>query len=557
MIRRSWRRHLLAFVCLGGVLLAAVSLRTSVAQAASSAWVLIGLGDSLTHGTMDAHNNALNTASAYLQRVRNALVQRIPVRFSQPFLDENGDRATPLHTPTNVAVDGEDSFSIDGFDYYKRAGTPDSELDPGLLADKALPRDFEDLHDKVLYPINVLAGQPVSQMQSVEWLLTSGMPSAGLDKAIIVYWVGNNDSSTSALGSGGANPMFLPLPVEQLTPVLPGLSALLKLGETLGILSFDPYSPSAIDRNLTALGDFADQQIELLTRLVNAAAGVERHIFVLTLPYYSAVGYLFDSEDLEYYLKKVNPAYSVPPSFARVAPPDEPITDPLKGDRISLLTFGMMYALLDSGFSVSHVNGVLEENGQQRDGMVLSEAEAAEIMSRIDGFNATLRTLANSVGPHVHVVDIGPYLSDVLTGKIDLVIGGRTMSRKWIRGNAFTFDGVHPGYTGQAFIANYVLERINAVMGIDAPLASLPAVLDTDPYIDRDGDGWAPGPNYQNEGIGEVLFLFKDPNDNNPAAQVDLPEDVWEQIARALIKDVLRTAPALRPEAERLGLVAK
>jgi len=558
MIRRPRRRHLLALACFGSVLLAAGILRPlNAADQTSSAWVLIGIGDSLTHGTMDVVVNAINTANAYLQRVRNSLVQRIPIAFSQPFLDESGDRESPFHVPTNLAVSGEDSFSIEGLAYYKRAGTPTSLISEDLLADKLLPRQFADLHDKVLYPVNVLARQPVSQMESAEWLLTQGMPSAGLDHALIVYWLGNNDSSTAALGEGGSNPMFLPLPVDQLTPVLPGLSTLLKFGEALGLLSFEPYTASAIDRNLTLLADFVDQQTRNLTRIVNAAGAIERHIFVLTLPYYSAVGYLFDSEDLEYYLKKVNPAYSVPPTFKRVAPPGEPITDPLQGDRISLLTFGMMYALLDSGFSVSFVNGVLEQNGQQRDGMVLSEAEVAGIMSRTDGFNATLKAVAASVGPHVHVVDIGPHLSDVLTGEIDLVIGGRQIGRKWIRGNAFSFDGVHPGYTGQAFVANYVLEHVSTVLGVDAPLADLAAVMETDPYIDRDGDGWAAGPNYQNAGIGEVLFLFKDPDDTNPAAQVVLPEDVWEQIARALLGEVVGLSPAMRAEAERLGLVAR
>jgi hypothetical protein len=203
------------------------------------------------------------------------------------------------------------------------------------------------------------------------------------------------------------------------------------------------------------------------------------------------------------------------------------------------------------------VNGVLEQNGQQRDGLVLSEEEAAGIMSRIDGFNATLREIAATAGLDVHVVDIGPHLSDVLTGQIDLVVGGRPITRKWIRGNAFTFDGVHPGYTGQAFIANYVLEHVNAVLGTDAPPADLDAVIETDPYVDRDGDGWAPGPGYPNDGIGDLLFLFKDPDDTDPAAEVVLPDDVWQRIAQALLGEVIGASPALRAEAERLGLAAK
>ncbi len=400
------------------------------------------------------------------------------------------------------------------------------------------------------------ARRSITEIGAGTWLLKHGLPAAGVNRAITVYWVGNNDSSTSALGFGGTHPVFAPLPADQLLPVLPGLSLLLKAGEQLGLLSLDPYSPAAIDRNLTALEDFVAQQEHLVGRLVAAggASGVDNQIFLLTLPYYSSVGYLFDSEDLEYYLGKANPDYRVPPTFARVAPRGQPITDPLQGDRISLLTFGMMYALLDSGYPVWFVNGVLEEGGRQNDGLVLSEAEAATIMARIDGFNDALRTLAATAGPNVHLVDVGPYLSDVLTGKIPLAIGGHEISRKWIRGSAFGFDGVHPGYTGQALVANFLLERINAELGLDAPLASLDQVITTDPYVDRDGDGWAAGPDYQHPGITDLLFLYKDPDDSDATVQVNLPDDVWVQIKDALLGDLLGREPRLRPEAERLGL---
>lgn len=553
---RSRRGYLFGAVVLAGALFLAGGLRTTdAAQSGSLPWVLIGLGDSLTHGTMDAHNNALDTASAYLQRVRNSLAWRIPVAFNQPFLDDNGNRLQPFRVPTNLAVDGEDSFSLDGLVYYKRAGATENVVSDGYLANNTLPFAFGDLHDAVLYPINAVAGAPVSQLASAEYLLSHALPGAGLTQALVVYWVGNNDSSTAALGAGGANPTFFPLPVEQIAGELPGLSALLAIGEALGLLSFEPYTPTAIDRNLTDLGDFIAQQAGILTRLVNAAAGLDHHIFVLTLPYYSSVGYLFDSEDIEYYLQQVDPAYAVPPSFARVAPPGQPITNPLQGDRISLLTFGIMYTLLDTGAPVAFVNGVLEENGVQRDGMVLTEAEVATIMARIDGYNAALAALAGSLGPNVHLVDVGSFLNDVLTGESDLVVSGHPISRKWIRGSAFTFDGVHPGYTGQAAIADFLLPHINAALGIDAPLIPLPAVIASDPYVDNDGDGWAPGPPYANSGLGEVLFFFKDPDDANPAIRPVLPPDVWQRIAAALLKEVIGAAPALRPEAERLGLV--
>jgi hypothetical protein len=323
-----------------------------------------------------------------------------------------------------------------------------------------------------------------------------------------------------------------------------------------GALSIEPYSAASIDRNLTTIADFTTQQQSVLTRLVQAGhdGGVDNQIFILTLPYYSSVGYLMDSEDLEFYLGKANPDYRVPPSFKRVAPRGQPITDPLAGDRISLLTFGLMYALLDTGVPVAVVNGALETNGVQRDGLVLSEAEGQTIRDRIDAFNASLRTLAAAAGPNVHVVEVGPILNGVLTGKTPITVGGHAITRKWMRGSAFGFDGVHPNYVGHTLIADLLISRINAELGLDAPLTSLDSVIGTDPYIDRDGDGWAAGPHYTHAGISDLLFLFKDPDDTDATKQVVLPPDVWDQILKALLSSILTTGPEVRAEAQRLGL---
>jgi len=107
MIRPAWRRRRWLFVGSGCLLLAVGTLRpTRAAETASALTGLLGLGDSLTQGTMDATNNEINTAHAYLQRVRNALAQRIPLAFSQPFFDLNEDRINPSRVPTNLAVDG-------------------------------------------------------------------------------------------------------------------------------------------------------------------------------------------------------------------------------------------------------------------------------------------------------------------------------------------------------------------------------------------------------------------------------------------------------------------
>jgi len=74
-----------------------------------------------------------------------------------------------------------------------------------------------------------------------------------------------------------------------------------------------------------------------------------------------------------------------------------------------------------------------------------------------------------------------------------------------------------------------------------------------DPYIDWDNDGWAPGFEYEGEGITKLLSLFKDPDDNDPSVQVELPPDVWNIISDVLL-DLIIDLPAVQEEAQRLGI---
>ncbi len=202
---------------------------------------------------------------------------------------------------------------------------------------------------------------------------------------------------------------------------------------------------------------------------------------------------------------------------------------------------------------MGYVNQILERDGEQRDGLVLSEEEQHFIMSRIDSFNAAIKRAASSRGSNFHLVDIGRFLNDALTGKIEVIVNGDMLSRKWIRGGAFTLDGVHPGYTGQSIVANFVLEEINAIMGFNAPPYDLSLVHAMDPYVDQDGDGWAPGPDYAASGLTEILFLFRDPDDGDSAEEVDLPPEVWDLISDVLLEELV-DIPTIRLEAERLGM---
>ena len=81
----------LGALCLVG---AAASVGGSSGPAANPA-LLLAIGDSLVHGTMDARNNEQNTLNAFVQRVADSLGQVVDLRFAQPLYDDAENRIDP------------------------------------------------------------------------------------------------------------------------------------------------------------------------------------------------------------------------------------------------------------------------------------------------------------------------------------------------------------------------------------------------------------------------------------------------------------------------------
>jgi hypothetical protein len=134
----------------------------------------------------------------------------------------------------------------------------------------------------------------------------------------------------------------------------------------------------------------------------------------------------------------------------------------------------------------------------QDDGYVLSEDENRLIMDRIDRYNSIIREAVRRREECFHLIDIGEYLNDVLGGKSKISAGQFKLRRKWGRGNSLI-----------------------------------------DPYVDRDGDGWFPGPDYPPQGLTEVLFYFKDPDDDDPMLQPQIQPNIWHSITRALMYRII------------------
>ena len=500
--------------------------------AARAKVLLLGVGDSLMQGTMDAANNKANTQKGFMHQVWSKLRKAgRKVLFVQPFLSNAGDRLNPNKIPTNLGVDGEDMFSLVGLEYGKRVGASTNEEGPQFWCDKAEPHLFTDMHDRVLYPINLKAGEDVTQLDALIWHLnnrTAGVP------AIVCFWVGNNDSGLAALGLGGRNPEFLPMPYTQIKSKLGySLQFLLDYGLNNGEISFSPFSPDNISRNLTYEVDFIAQYDHVMLRLNSEADLTNVDIFLCTFPYYCDVGYLFDRADLAYYLS--GGGYQVP-EF---------------GGRVSLLTFFCMYALQKTGATQA-----MDQILQQEHDLVLSLTDSREyqaIKSRIDAFNRIAKTQ-----PGVHFIKTGKKLNNLFNRGVN--VDGTKLTRSWGRGGSFSIDGVHPGHTVHAHIANLVLKRMNQKLRIKAPLHDLVPIMKKDPYVDHDGDGWVKGPAGEGTGRTRILYLLRDADgdtgsDPEGKAEIDYltTNAIWKLVSDALLEEVI-DLPAMRAEAERLGL---
>ncbi len=486
---------------------------------------LLAVGDSLTQGTRDATNNQYHLQNAYLQKVASKLSLVLPLKFNQAWLDVNGTRLNPLTIPTNLGIDGEDIFSVEGYEYYKRAGTSSNYISSDYLCDRLQPYLFTDMHDKVLYPINLLAGKPVSQIDALIWHLNNRS-----GPAIVIFWVGNNDAALSTLGLGGKNPQYLPIPFDQIKDRLsPVVSYLLNFGRNQGVIAFEPFTAEQIEHNLTDMADFQTQLNRLVARMNLNRSGVK--YFFLTYPYYPEVGYLMGKDDLEFYLTG-KLGYPVPSAF---------------DGRISLLTFFCLYELAREGYT-ERLDAILGNNA-----LVMSTDEVQIIKDRIDLFNSAVKSLSGR--PNAYIIDTGDKLNQSFSS--GLPVGTYLLTRNWGRGGSFSLDGVHPGHTVHTHIANIILQGINFALGLNAPLWDLASVVSSDPYVDFDGDGWVAGPNLAPSGRTKILYLFKDYQEGVPGpAVIDLmaPADVWSLISSALLEEIIGI-PLIRAEAERIGLI--
>lgn len=99
---------------------------------------------------------------------------------------------------------------------------------------------------------------------------------------------------------------------------------------------------------------------------------------------------------------------------------------------------------------------------------ILLSQEIDNINTAVNGFNTTIKTIADAKG--LAYVDSNSKLKEVQSG---LKFNGTNFTTEFVRGGAFSLDGVHPTTRGYVIIANTFIEAINKAYNANIPLANV------------------------------------------------------------------------------------
>ena len=109
-------------------------------------------------------------------------------------------------------------------------------------------------------------------------------------------------------------------------------------------------------------------------------------------------------------------------------------------------------------------------------GAVVTASVAADISSRVRALNAAITNVANENGAAIY--DLQGYLHGIrLSGA---KAGAVQVTAKYL-GGFYSLDGVYPGPTGHALIANEILSFLNRAYGTSFPLLDAGSIANADP----------------------------------------------------------------------------
>lgn len=137
------------------------------------------------------------------------------------------------------------------------------------------------------------------------------------------------------------------------------------------------------------------------------------------------------------------------------------------------LTLGKDYLTLKAKDLITSGVGLTPTNPLPNN-VVLDSAEVATAKNIITQYNNTINTLASNKG--FALVNINQVLNSVATSPNGMLFDGVRFSTKYITGNLFSLDGVHPTSQGHAIIANEIIKVINQRFNANIPLINVATI---------------------------------------------------------------------------------
>lgn len=120
--------------------------------------------------------------------------------------------------------------------------------------------------------------------------------------------------------------------------------------------------------------------------------------------------------------------------------------------------------------SYNYVNPTAPGNGRPLlDSQTLTAVESAEIQSAVAAYNTFIRDAAVTVG--AALVDLNGLLRTASTE--GLHFQGHTYTTDFVTGGLFSLDGVHPNDLAHGFLANTMIDAVNAKFGASIPHVNL------------------------------------------------------------------------------------
>ena len=150
---------------------------------------------------------------------------------------------------------------------------------------------------------------------------------------------------------------------------------------------------------------------------------------------------------------------------------------------------------------------------------VLDPAEQAIISNHVAALNNVIRTTVAAHG--MALADINAMFNVLSAAPFDVF--GTTMTTRFL-GGMFSLDAVHPSNTGHALAAFVFIAALNQHYGLGIPqidAGTLYWMLQTDPHVDRDGDGRVAG--RSSAGLLETLMWLMDIAGDTEGAGIAAP----------------------------------